>query len=56
MILYKYTIMFKTSKIKPQPINLDSIESLWEPLPKQILGKRKLEDVPLNNNLKKTKI
>jgi hypothetical protein len=53
MILYKYTIMFKTSKIKPQPINLDSIEALWEPLPKQILGKRKLEDVPLNNNLKK---
>ena len=44
--------MIKVSKLKPQPINLDSLE----PLPEQILGKRKLEDVPLNNNLKKTKV
>ena len=36
--------MFKTSKIKPQPINLDSIEAL----PEQILGKRKSEKLPDN--------
>jgi hypothetical protein len=49
-------IMIKASKLKPQPINLDSLEPLGEPLPKQILGKRKLEEVPNNNNLKKTKV
>tara|TARA_B110000114_G_C14789251_1_gene276075 strand:+ start:77 stop:214 length:138 start_codon:yes stop_codon:yes gene_type:complete len=39
--------MIKVSKLKPQPINLDSLE----PLPEQILGKRKIEKLPIYNNI-----
>jgi hypothetical protein len=37
--------MIKVSKLKPQPIDLDSLE----PLPEQILGKRKIEELSIDN-------
>ena len=46
--------MIKASKLKPQPIDLSFIE----PLPEQILGKRKIFEELLNDskNLKKPKV